>query len=220
MKLKAFVLLSMLGLSASSFADEPKADEQPKPLAPAPEATPPAAPAGMPGMPGMGGAAPVMFRAGGIGTIGFIAYDLFSLGVAYLPIEHMMVAASVTLQWNGNTTGPMAGVFIGAPGLRQFDPVDNLESGLLVACEYMIKDAMPFAMGPALAIRTNIAPINALGVGAFGQWVIMPAWDLWYTPFNAPMAIGAALGINITLTSGFNPVVTFATPAMRLAYTF
>jgi len=210
MKLRTFMFLTLLGLSTSTFADNPPAGEPPpddhKVIAPAPM--------------GMGGAAPVMFRAGGIGTIGFIAYDLWSLGVAYLPIEHMMVAAAVTFQYNGN-----GGVFVGPPNRPAFDAFDKFESGILVAAEYMIKDAMPFAMGPALAIRTNFAPISAgvlgpTGVDAFGMWVIMPAWDLWYTPFNAPMAIGAALGINITLTQGYEPVISFATPAMRLAYTF
>lgn len=207
MKLKALVLVSMLGLSASSFADTPPAGGPPPGMPPAPM--------------GMnGGAAPVMFRAGGIGTIGFIAYDLFSLGVAYLPVDHVMVAAAVTFQYNGNK-----GVLLGPPGMRLPDLQDKFESGILVAGEYMIKDAMPFAMGPALAIRTNFAPISAgvlgaTGVDAFGMWVIMPAWDLWYTPFNAPIAIGAALGINITLMQGYEPAISFATPAMRLAYTF
>jgi hypothetical protein len=44
----------------------------------------------------------IMFRAGGMGTIAMAGYDLPSIGFAYLPIDHMMVAVALSFQYNGN----------------------------------------------------------------------------------------------------------------------
>jgi len=183
MKIRSLLLLTLLAVSASSFADEPAAG---------------APPAGMP----HGGTAPIMFRAGGIGTIGYLSRDLSSVGIAYLPVDHVMVAANLALTYNGN--GDVMGVGTG-----------NWSSALLVAVEYMVKDAMPFAMGPAIAAMFSFAPGDA-----FSTVMIAPSWDLWYTPWNAPVAIGAAMGLTITLQKGLNPIVALSTPALRLAYTF
>lgn len=162
------------------------------------------------GMPG--GQAPIMFRAGGMGTIAMAGYDLPSIGIAYLPIDHMMVAAALSLNFNGNGSVQIA------PGIDndlRGGPTDKWASGILLAVEYMLVDAMPFAMGPAFAFRGSFAP------GSFFSTVqLMPSWDLWYTPFNAPVAIGTSLGMMITLTNGFEPVFQFYTPGLRLAYTF
>jgi len=174
-----------------------------------------APPAGMPGGPG-GGPAPIMFRAGGMGTIAMAGYDLHSIGIAYLPFDHVMVAAALSFQYNGNDffTSPLGGVVV--PGATGYVKIPGTwESGILLAIEYMIVDRMPFAMGPAFAFRGSFAP------GDFFQSVtLIPAWDLWYTPFNAPIAIGTALAMTITLTRGAEPIISLMTPGLRLAYTF
>jgi hypothetical protein len=165
-------------------------------------------------MMGMGGDR-TMFRGGGIGTIGLIAADLPTLGIAYLPIDHVMIAVAVSLQYNGNNApSPFAGLVQQGPIGLVLTP-GNWQSGILVAIEYMIHDQMPFAMGPAFAFRGSFAP------GAFFSSVqLMPSWDLWYTPFNAPLAIGTSLGVLIQLNAGANPIVSLLTPGMRVAYTF
>lgn len=172
-----------------------------------------AAPAAMPGGPG-GGPAPIMFRAGGMGTIAMAGYDLKSIGIAYLPFDHVMVAAALSFQYNGNVFGMGGGVVVPGPTGYQVIP-GTWESGILLAVEYMVVDRMPFAMGPAFAFRGSFAP------GDFFQTVtLIPAWDLWYTPFNAPIAIGTALAMTITLTRGAEPIISLMTPGLRLAYTF
>jgi hypothetical protein len=152
----------------------------------------------------------IMFRAGGMGTIAMAGYDLPSIGFAYLPIDHMMVAVALSFQYNGNAEG----VVVRGPVGPMLVP-GNWESGILVAVEYMLHDIMPFAMGPAFAFRGSFAP-----GGFFSTVTLIPAWDLWYTPFNAPVAIGTALAMTITLQSGRNPVIGLLTPGLRLAYTF
>ena len=54
-------------------------------------------PAGAPGMP-MGNK--IMFRQGGIGTLGSFTRDLPSVGIAYLPIDHMQVGLSLGLTYD------------------------------------------------------------------------------------------------------------------------
>lgn len=151
---------------------------------------------------GMMGGDRTMFRAGGMGTIGTVS-DRPSIGIAYLPIDHMMVSAAVYMTYNGNTLGAL-----NPTGLSWI-------AGMVLVAEYMIVDQMPFAMGPAFAFSGSFAPGDF-----FSQVTLIPAWDLWYTPFNAPLAIGTALAVSIQLNKGAEPVISLLTPGLRIAYTF
>lgn len=156
----------------------------------------------------------IMFKAGGIGTMGSVNFDRPSLGIAFLPVDHMQVGINVGMQYSEG------GLFVTPPNLATPVPVGNWSANALVAIEYMVVDKYPFAMGPQFAFATTFAPGDAFDVLSF-----MPAWGFWYAPFNAPIGIGSGMGLNITLTradnnSPYMTSVSFLTPAVRLVYVF
>lgn len=154
----------------------------------------------------------IMFRQGGIGTMGSFSVDRPSVGIAFIPVDHMQIGVNVGLTYDGNNilVDPNSSPYSGA---RM--PGSKWRSDLLIALEYMVHDVYPFAMGPQLAVATNLAP------GAvFDHVAIMPAFGFWYAPFNANVGIGSSLGVNIMFGRNSQPVVQLSTPAVRLVYVF
>lgn len=192
------ILFAILCAFSSAFAG---AQEQP--------------PGGMP--PGMPGGSKIMFKQGGLGTMGSMSVDLPSVGIAYLPMDHMQVGLSLGVTYDSGgvpadpAQSPFNPVRLGSPG--------EWRSALLVAVEYMLHDQFPFAMGPQFAVMATLAPGSA-----FDNMLLNPAWGFWYAPFNAPIGIGSSLGFNIALykdmTGARKVNVSLATPAVRLVYVF
>jgi hypothetical protein len=82
--------------------------------------------------------------------------------------------------------------------------------------EYMAVNKANYAFGPELTVILPFAPT------AFNAVTLAPGFAFWYAPFSAPVLIGAALDLNMVITT--TPSSAFSlgtvTPALRLAYVF
>jgi hypothetical protein len=102
----------------------------------------------------------------------------------------------------------------------QADPVtgaattDEVRFGLVLDFEYFVYNKGGIAVGPQLLLRSNIAPGDA-----FGVWGLAPGLAFWYTPWQAPVAIGASWNVDFTfIKGGDNPVINTFSPSLRLAW--
>jgi len=94
---------------------------------------------------------------------------------------------------------------------------------------YYVYNKFPFAMGPELAITTELAgpgdsaPAPGVTVtgGVFNPITILPGWQFLYAPFNAPVLFGTAIDLAIVIPkSGGTTIVTTLEPELRIVYAF
>lgn len=114
------------------------------------------------------------------------------------------LAVGVSFKYDGN------GIDAAAEGTR-----DNLESGVFLYGGIMLKNDLPFGMGPELTIGTNLAP-----GGLFRTVYVTPGWNLNFVPWKAPIAIGAGIGVRTEFVRGGRPSVSLSMFPFRLTYVF
>ena len=139
----------------------------------------------------------LMFKAGGVGTMGWVHQHSPYVSLAFLPADHVLLAGGLRLNYNGNL------------------PTDKWATGAFVAAEYMVVDKFPFAMGPQAMFEAKLSPGDA-----FSDINIGVGLGFWYAPWNAPVAIGSALAANINVVKGAKATFSLSTPAVRLVYVF
>lgn len=134
-----------------------------------------------------------------------------------------------TLQF-GISGGPGFSVGIGVGFLYSSKgfgiPGDNTKFALqgTIFGAYYVYNKFPFAMGPELALTTELAGIGdgpASTSGVFNPLTILPGWQFLYAPFNAPVLVGTALDLAILIPkSGGSTIVTSLQPELRVVYAF
>jgi len=147
-----------------------------------------------------------MFHSGLVGVLGGVS-DSPLVVAAVTPIDHMFVGVGLSFNYNGAGQPDAAGGRLN----------DKISSSLLLAAQYMVVDHAPFAMGPELFVVGSLAPEKA-----FTALQAQPGWAFWYCPFNAPLAIGSAIDLQIQIPTqhGQKAVLNLLTPGLRLGYIF
>jgi len=149
---------------------------------------------------------PPILKQGYAGVVGGVNDSPFLLG-AITPIDHMLVGGGLSFDYSGYGQKDAAGNALN----------DKVASNLSFAIQYMVLDKSPFAMGPEIFLVGSLAPGKA-----FDYLLVRPGWGFWYMPWNAPIAIGSALAVEITVPtqSGQKANIRSLTPGLRLGYIF
>jgi len=149
---------------------------------------------------------PPVLKQGCAGVLGGVNDSPFLLG-AIAPIDHMLIGAGLSFDYNGDGQTDAAGNKLN----------DKVASNLVLAVQYMVFDKSPFAMGPEIFLVGSLAPGKA-----FDYLLVRPGWGFWYTPWQAPIAIGSALTVEVTVPTQDEQKVTLSslTPGLRLGYIF
>jgi hypothetical protein len=131
-------------------------------------------------------------------------------------------ADQATLQF-GISGAPGFSVGIGvnfeyiSTGLSATDTTDKFAFTGTLFGAYYVYNKFPLAMGPEIAFVAPLAPSGA----SFNPFTIVPGWQFLYAPFNAPVLVGTALDIPITLFKSPGPtVVSSLQPQLRIVYAF
>ncbi len=114
----------------------------------------------------------------------------------------LLAAAMVGFTYNGN------GLPSNDPSAPPSDDKFGINVGLHL--EYMIVNEKPFGTGPEITYLTSLAPNDPFSVN-----ILEPGWAFWYTPFQAPIALGIAWNVRVTLVKDLDPIVDFVTPGIR-----
>jgi excisionase family DNA binding protein len=134
---------------------------------------------------------------------------------------HLWLGAVTTLESPYLTVGITLdhGVYLAAGASFSYDgngaTGDHVVSGAFLYGGIMLKNELPFSMGPELTIGTDLAPDRP-----FSTVFITPGWNLNYAPWNAPIAVGAGIGVRTVLAEGREPVVSLSVFPFRLTYIF
>jgi len=149
---------------------------------------------------------PPVLKQGYAGVLGGVNDSPFLLG-AIAPIDHMLIGAGLSLNYSGYGQKDAAGNVLN----------DKVASNLALAVQYMVVDKSPFAMGPEIFLVGSLAPGKA-----FDYLLVRPGWGFWYTPWSAPIAIGSALAVEITVPTQSGQKLTLGalTPGLRLGCIF
>jgi hypothetical protein len=91
----------------------------------------------------------------------------------------------------------------------------KVASALIAYGSYQIHNVFPFSCGPEVTLAVPVAPNN---VGDVVQFI--PGFNFWYAPWNAPVAIGSAVGARFTFVKGASPVFDTVTFGIRFGYIF
>jgi len=147
-----------------------------------------------------------MFPPGLVGVLGGVNDSPMVVAGATI-FEHTFAGVGLSFNYNG----------AGQPNAARSDISDKITSNLLLAVQYMVVDHHPFAMGPEFFVTGSLSPDKL-----FSFLQLQPGWAFWYCPFNAPLAIGSALNIQVQIPTqdGQKPIINLITPALRIGYIF
>lgn len=137
-------------------------------------------------------------EGGHFGAFGGVSNDAYIVGFMTLD-PGIILALGVDFTYNGNGVAPPSD--------------DKVQFGVRLHGEYLMYNISPIAIGPELTYVAGIAPGDVLSTNIF-----LPGLVFWYTPWAAPVAIGAAWDVQFTFQKGADPVISTVTPGLRFAW--
>ncbi len=188
----AFVLASIM--AATAHADDPPAPPAPAPTAPPAPTPEPAAPRKL------AGAKTTYWISGGVADS-----TSWTLGTTFPPGVAIAVGLNINYDRNG----------LAIPGMTMRSTDKLSLQGLVIGTVYLY-NVYPTGIAAELGLITPLAP------SAFNPALTIRPGVVWYyAPFSAPLVLGTALDLAITIPKGNTKAsVQTVTPGVRLVYIF